>query len=94
MWGPSVTTRGHIWCFCRVNSTRYIAQVVKPVLLPFLRQEDVLFQQDSAGPHTVAATQRVLRDVQSAKWIADHCKQKIAILPISSMNLTCVGLLN
>ena len=49
----------------KVNTARYIAHVVKPVLLPFLRQEDdVLFQQDNARPHTAAATQRALRGVQ------------------------------
>ena len=36
----------------KVNSASYIAQVVNPVLLPFLRQEgDVLFQQYNARPH-------------------------------------------
>ena len=41
----------------KVNTTRYIAQVVNPVLLPFLRQEDdMLFHQDNARPHTAAAT--------------------------------------
>ena len=42
----------------KVNSARYISQVVNSVLLSFLRQEgDVLFQQNNALPHTAAATQ-------------------------------------
>ena len=53
-----------------VNNARYLAQVVNPVLLPFLRQEgDVPFQQDNARPHIAAATQRSLRDVQ-LPWLA------------------------
>ena len=49
--------------------TRYIVQVVNPVLLPFLRQEgDLLFQQDNARLHTAAATQRGLRGVQQLPW--------------------------
>ena len=48
----------------KVNSARYIARVVNPVLLPFLRQEgDVLFQQDNARSHTAAATRSPLRGV-------------------------------
>ena len=48
----------------KVSSARYIAQVVIPMLLPFLRQEgDVLFQQDNARPDKVAATQRALRGI-------------------------------
>ena len=42
----------------KVNSARYIALVVNPVLLPFLRQEgDVLFQQDNTHTHRAAAMQ-------------------------------------
>ena len=53
----------------KVNSALYIAVVVKPVLLPFIRQEgDVLFQQDNTRPHTAAATQRALRSVQQLPW--------------------------
>ena len=48
----------------KVNSAHYIAQVVNPVLLPFIRQEgDVLFQQDNACPHMAAAMQYALRGV-------------------------------
>ena len=55
----------------KVNSARYITQVVNPVLLPFLRQEgDMLFQQDNAHPHMAAATQRALRGVQQLPWPA------------------------
>ena len=44
----------------KVNSVRYIAQVVNPMLLPFLRHEgDVLFQQDNSVPYTAAATKHV-----------------------------------
>ena len=50
---------------CKLNSVRYIAQVVNPALLLFLRQEgDVLFQQDNARPHMAAAMQHALRGVQ------------------------------
>ena len=53
----------------KVNSVRYIAQVVNSALLLFLRQEgDVLFQQDNARPHTAAATQRVFCGVQKLSW--------------------------
>ena len=50
----------------KVNSASYIAQVVNPMLLPFLREEgDVVFQQDSECPHTAAAIQCALRSVQT-----------------------------
>ena len=65
--GPSVTTRGHILVFLqgKLNTARYIAQVINAVLLPFLRQQgDMLFQQDMARPHTAAVTQPALRGVQ------------------------------
>ena len=53
----------------KVNSARYIAQVVSPVLLQFIRQKgDVFFQQDNARPHTAAAAQRALRGVQLS-WL-------------------------
>ena len=49
----------------KVNSARYTAQVVNPVLLSFLQQEgDVLFQQGNVRPHTAASTQRAIRRVQ------------------------------
>ena len=49
---------------CKVNSVRHIAQVVNPVLLPYIRQEvDVIFQQDNALPHTSVATQPAVRGV-------------------------------
>ena len=55
----------------KVNIARYIAQVVNPVILPFIRLEgDVLFQQDNARPHTAAVTQRALRGVQQLPWPA------------------------
>ena len=92
--GSSVTTQGHIWCFCWVNSAHYIAQVVKPVLLPFLRQEgDVLFQQDNACPHMAAAMQFAPRGVQQLPWPArapdlspnehvwDMMKRELALYP-------------
>ena len=42
---PSVTTLEVIFLQGKVNSAHYIAQVVNPVLLSFLRQEcNVLFQ--------------------------------------------------
>ena len=56
----------------KVNSVRYIAQVVNPVLLPFIRQEgDVLFQQDNACSHTAAATQRALRSIGLASVLGN-----------------------
>ena len=68
---PSGTTRGQVWCFCRVNTTRYIAQIVNPVLLSFHRQEgDMLFQQDNLRSHTAAVTQRAVRGVQQVPWPA------------------------
>ena len=49
----------------KVNSARYIVQVVNPELLSFLRQEgNLLFQQDNARPHMAAATQRTLTGIQ------------------------------
>ena len=55
----------------KVNSAHYIAQVVNPVLLPFLRQEgDVFFQLDNAHPHTAAMMQHALRGVQQLPWPA------------------------
>ena len=49
----------------KLNSALNIAQVVNPVLLPFLRQQGaVLFQQDNACPFTAAAMQRALRGAQ------------------------------
>ena len=49
----------------KVNSTCYIAQVVNPVLLLFLQQEDdELFQQDNEHPHMAAVMQRAIHGVQ------------------------------
>ena len=49
----------------KLNSARYNAQAVKPVLLAFLREDgDVLLQRDNARSHTAAAMQRSLRGVQ------------------------------
>ena len=49
----------------KVNNARYIAQGVKPELLPFLRQGgDVLFQQDSECLHTAAVMQHAFHGVQ------------------------------
>ena len=55
----------------KVNTDRYIVQVVNPVLLPFFRQEgDVLLLQDNVRPHTAAATQLALRGLQQLSWSA------------------------
>ena len=55
----------------KVYSARYIAQVVNPMLLSFLRQEcDVVFQQDNACPHTATAMQHALHGVQHLPWPA------------------------
>ena len=49
----------------KVNSARYTAQAINPMLLPVLRQEgDVLFQQANARLHTAVVTQLALRCVQ------------------------------
>ena len=68
----SYNSRSHlVFLQGKVNSARYIVQVVNSVLLPFLRQgRDVLFQNDNQRPHTVAATQRALRGVQHLPWPA------------------------
>ena len=68
--GPSYNLQSHLVSLQgKVNSAYYIALVVNPVLLPFLRQEDdVLFQQDNAHPHMVAVMQRALRGVQQLLW--------------------------
>ena len=70
------------------------AQIVNPVLLPFLWQEgDVLFQLDNTRPHTAAAMQRVLHGVQQVSWLArspdlspvehvwDMMKQELTLSP-------------
>ena len=45
----------------KVNCACYIAQLVNPVLLPFLRKEgDVLFQKDNKRPHMAAAMKHAL----------------------------------
>ena len=68
VWGASVTTRAHIWCFCRVKNpgARYISQVVNPVF--FGRKVMCFFQQINARPHTAAELQRALRGVQQLLW--------------------------
>ena len=73
VWGAiSYSSQSHlVFLQGRVNSSRYITQVVNAVLLPFLRQEgDVLFQQDNARLHTAAGTQLSLRGVQQLPWPA------------------------
>ena len=63
----SYISRSHlVFLQSKVNSVRYITQVVNPVLLPFNRQEDdvLFFQQDNARPCTAAAVQRAIRGVQ------------------------------
>ena len=53
------------------NSSHCIAQVVNPMLLPFLRQEgDVLFQQDNACLYMAAGMQGALHGVQQLPWPA------------------------
>ena len=55
----------------KVNSARYIARIVNPVLLPFVQQKgNMLFQQDNARPHMVAMTQHALRGEQQQPWPA------------------------
>ena len=58
----------------KVNSARYIAQVLNPVPQSFIRQEgDVLFQQDNARQLTAAATQPALRDTTTALAFSRAC---------------------
>ena len=62
-WSHFVFLQGKLDC------ARYIAQVVNPVLLPFIRQEGhVIFQQDNARPHTTTEMQHALRGVQQLPW--------------------------
>ena len=73
VWGTiSFNSRSHlVFLQGKVSSARYIAQVVNPVLLPFLRHEgDVLFQQDNARPHTAAAMQHAFGGVEQLPWPA------------------------
>ena len=85
---------------CKVNSAHYIAQVVNPILLPFLRQEgDVLLQQHNAYPHMVAVMQHALHDVQQLSWLAissdlsliehiwDMMKQELTLTPESATTI-------
>ena len=67
VWGAiSLISQSHlVFLQDKVNSAHYIAQIVNPVLLPFLRQEgDVLL------PHMAVAMQHALRDVQQLSWPA------------------------
>ena len=62
VWGAISYNLSHlVFLQGKVNRARYIAQVVNPILLPFLQQEgDVLFQLDNACPHMAAAMQCAL----------------------------------
>ena len=75
----------------KLNSARYILQVVNPVLLPFLRQEgDVLLQQDNARPHTAAKTQRALRCVQlpcSVEHVRGRMKRELTLSPVPATTI-------
>ena len=67
VWGINrYNSRSHfVFLQDKVTNASCIAHVINPVLLLFLRQEgDVLFQQDSASPHTAAVTQRTIRCVK------------------------------
>ena len=73
----------------KVNSVRYIAQVVNPMLLSFLQQEgDVLFQQDNTRPHTAAATQRALCGIQQLSWPA-RSSDLLPIVQVQDMMKHC-----
>ena len=66
---PSVTTL--VFLQGKLYSAHYIAQVVNPMLLPFLRQEgDLHFQQDNAHPHMATSMQYALRGVKLLPWLA------------------------
>ena len=55
----------------KINSARYIAQVVNPVLLPFVQQEGfVLFLQYTTHPHMAAVTQCAIHGLQLLSWTA------------------------
>ena len=53
----------------KVNSARTLHRLLIPCYCNFFGRK-VIFQQDSARPHTVVATQRALRRVQQLPWPA------------------------
>lgn len=57
-----------------LNAQRYIDQILRPVLLPFLQQHNnrTLFQQDNARPHTARITREFLQrnNVNVLPWPA------------------------
>ena len=56
-----------------LNSQRYCAEIVVPVVVPFLNQGQVtIFQQNNARPHTARHTQDVLRqnNIDVLEWPA------------------------
>ncbi len=54
-----------------ITAVRYCDEIIRPVVLPFLRQAQI-FQQDTARPHTARHTMDLLRanDVEVLVWPA------------------------
>ena len=56
-----------------VNAQRYIQQVIRPHVIPFLaRHQNMTFQQDNARPHAARVTHQVLQqhNVRTMPWPA------------------------
>lgn len=46
-----------------LRAVRYCAQIVQPVIVPYVRQRlGIIVQQDNARPHTSRFTMNVLKD--------------------------------
>ena len=73
-----------------LTALRYINQVLRPVLLPFLQhQPRLLFQQDNARPHTARMVHQCLqcsRDLSPIEHLWDHLGQRIRRRPNPPMN--------
>ena len=103
VWGEGHQLQLAVFVKRKVNSASYIAEVVNPVLLPFLQKEgDVLFQQDITHPHTAAAIRCALHGLQ-LPWPArspdlspiehtwDMMKQELALSPEPATTIATTG---
>ena len=72
VWGPLVTTRDYILCFCRVKWTvpATLHKLLTPCYTMCSTWKWCAFQWDNARPLKAAATQRALRGVQKLPWPA------------------------